>query len=681
MNEFLKTVLSLSLSGTILILLLLWFRSLYKNRLSKRWQYYIWTIVIARLLIPFTPEVSLFGNMFQYYENRQVTREAEQGIPEGASGNYQTEKEQNSERNVLPAEADTGDKSPSTSELMSAGADTWDNVEGSSSSTSGLMSAGADKEGINPNEGYGEIAAGDETGKAAENTWLLKNGDMILNYLWLLWALPALILLVRKVTAYQCFVKYVRSGSREVCGLDILELLAEVCEEMGIKRHVGIYINGCVSSPMLAGIFRPFVVLPGTDMDKAQLYCILKHELIHCRKLDLLYKWLVQATICVHWFNPFVYLCGKEISRLCELACDEAMVREMDMEGRKRYGDTLVNALGVNTGFINNPATVTLSEGGEQLKERLGAIMSYKKRSKLCIAVSFVLSLAVSTGAVAAGAYAAPMYPQSKPGSSQTDSSQGSLASGSTKTSAALITVKPVNSLTDKDAAFVEIDDNSDSDWVNISSNSGEVYSYTQSGYYEEPYIFQLGWNLGDKGFPSYPHKAAVTLEDKTEITASFDDSCKSYATDKEVLASLGRLIDTLRADKSDPKIPLLEKPLVLNVTYVEKDKLEESAEIFYQEEQMLEFSAIFSKLSEKVQKKYGLRMLEDGRVAFWASVAGNMDFDKDMLSYFAEIAYEHDSISFFSVVGDMMTDKAKEKWIARCTADGRNTFRAVLRD
>ena len=64
MNELMKLIVSLSLSGTALILLLLLFRPLYRKRLSKRWQYYIWLVVILRLLLPITPEASLTGNLF-----------------------------------------------------------------------------------------------------------------------------------------------------------------------------------------------------------------------------------------------------------------------------------------------------------------------------------------------------------------------------------------------------------------------------------------------------------------------------------------------------------------------------------------------------------------------------------------------------------------------------------------
>ncbi len=65
MNEILKVVLSLSFSGALLILLLFLLCSLLKERLSKRWQYYIWLVVVARLLLPFAPETNLMTMLFQ----------------------------------------------------------------------------------------------------------------------------------------------------------------------------------------------------------------------------------------------------------------------------------------------------------------------------------------------------------------------------------------------------------------------------------------------------------------------------------------------------------------------------------------------------------------------------------------------------------------------------------------
>lgn len=76
MNELLKTILSLSLSGALLILVLFLCRPLVKDRSSKRWQYYIWLVVVARLLLPFAPETNLVGAIFQYLNNAVIQADA-----------------------------------------------------------------------------------------------------------------------------------------------------------------------------------------------------------------------------------------------------------------------------------------------------------------------------------------------------------------------------------------------------------------------------------------------------------------------------------------------------------------------------------------------------------------------------------------------------------------------------
>lgn len=72
MNEIFKIVLSLSLSGSLLILVLLLCKPLLKSRISKTWQYYVWLVVIARLLLPFTPVVSPVGTLFQMADSAIV---------------------------------------------------------------------------------------------------------------------------------------------------------------------------------------------------------------------------------------------------------------------------------------------------------------------------------------------------------------------------------------------------------------------------------------------------------------------------------------------------------------------------------------------------------------------------------------------------------------------------------
>ena len=75
MNEFMKVLLSLSVSGTLLLLPILGLKPLYKTKFSKRWQYYIWIIVALRFLLPFTPDTTIVGSLFETSGTAVITNE------------------------------------------------------------------------------------------------------------------------------------------------------------------------------------------------------------------------------------------------------------------------------------------------------------------------------------------------------------------------------------------------------------------------------------------------------------------------------------------------------------------------------------------------------------------------------------------------------------------------------
>ena len=122
----------------------------------------------------------------------------------------------------------------------------------------------------------------------------------------------------------------------------------------------------------------------------------------------MFYKWVVQITLCLHWFNPFVYLMCHEINRACELACDETIISTLEAKEQAAYGDTLLNAIGIGGSFHNSIASMTLYENKKMIKERLGTIMNYKKKSIWVMLGSLVLVIGLFAVSTVLGAYAAP---------------------------------------------------------------------------------------------------------------------------------------------------------------------------------------------------------------------------------------------------------------------------------
>lgn len=78
MSSIFKLILSMSLSGSIMILALLLLKPLFREKFSKAWQYYIWIIVLIRLVLPYSPE---FGLLNELYHLRTVNENAVQQPP------------------------------------------------------------------------------------------------------------------------------------------------------------------------------------------------------------------------------------------------------------------------------------------------------------------------------------------------------------------------------------------------------------------------------------------------------------------------------------------------------------------------------------------------------------------------------------------------------------------------
>ena len=342
MNEFIKILLSLSVSGALLLLLILGLRSLYKNRFSKRWQYYIWIIVALRFLLPFTPDTTIVGSLFEKFDTAAITNE----IPTSPN---------------VPVPVGTGnDKAEPI----------WANQEITVSAT---------------RESFNKYVC-----------------------LFFIWSALALVLFVRKVTVYQGFIQYIKAGNKEVSDIKILNLLSDCEEKLNIKTRVELSCNPLIDSPMLIGFFRPRIILPIGELEDKELFYIFVHEMIHYKQRDMFYKWLIQIVVCVHWFNPFVYLLEKEVNKSCELSCDEKVISVLDDTARREYGDILISFLKSNNLYKSSLASVTLTEGAEQLKERLGAIMKFRKKSKAIIAITAIFTVAVCVCFFVTGAYAAP---------------------------------------------------------------------------------------------------------------------------------------------------------------------------------------------------------------------------------------------------------------------------------
>lgn len=155
------------------------------------------------------------------------------------------------------------------------------------------------------------------------------------------------------------------------------------------QPHKDWYVSEGVNSPVLLGIFKPKIVVPPgiPDEDMAD---ILRHERIHIRRLDNLWRFMAVLVCCVHWFNPVCWLCLKYFFADMELSCDEAAIRNLDKPQRKHYANTLLNTASRRSLFAS-------AFGGAKLGDRIQNILSYKR---LTFAASIALVILFAAIAV-----------------------------------------------------------------------------------------------------------------------------------------------------------------------------------------------------------------------------------------------------------------------------------------
>ncbi len=204
----------------------------------------------------------------------------------------------------------------------------------------------------------------------------------------------ALAVLLFNVFSYIRFTKKVRRH-RTRARMEELYKYIGLCGDAMAPR---LYRSAIATTPMLIGFLKPEIILPDREYSDAQLQNVLMHEITHMRRRDVVVKWLSVITCALHWFNPLVWLARREIDRICELSCDEAVIRKLDQKGKQSYGDTLIS-VAADTKATRAVLSTTMCEEKEVLKERLDAIMKYQKRTWLTMVLSTVIVI-IAVGAV-----------------------------------------------------------------------------------------------------------------------------------------------------------------------------------------------------------------------------------------------------------------------------------------
>lgn len=163
---------------------------------------------------------------------------------------------------------------------------------------------------------------------------------------------------------------------------------------MQVKDNI--YLVDHIDSAFVAGLIRPKVYLP-SDIPLKQMGYIIAHEQYHIRRLDHVTKHLSFAALCIHWFNPFVWvafiLSGKDL----EMSCDEAVIKRLGEGIRADYSASLLS-LATGRRII---AGTPLAFGEGDTKGRINNMAKWKQPKKWVSIVSFILCFTILTACAA----------------------------------------------------------------------------------------------------------------------------------------------------------------------------------------------------------------------------------------------------------------------------------------
>ena len=323
------------ITSSVLILALLVLRRVFREKISRRAQYALWLLVLARLLIPVSLPTAGFG----------VLSAAEPAV-EAASSRLESRAVY-----VLPL-----DRAPAAEVPAASQAQPGQVVETGDSF------------------GYPVLSSDGETVTryarqltASELLRYLWYGGMALTGLWFLAGNLRFRWKLRR-----------RRRPYPVEGCPVPVYLAE----------------GWLASPCLVGLLRPAIYLtPAAAAAEERQRHVIAHELTHRRHLDPLWSLLRSVCLVVYWFDPLVWAAALASRTDGELACDEAVLAGLDQEERLAYGRSLLALVPVRrTGGDPFLTATTMAAGKRQMKDRIGRIAQARRTTALALTLALVLA-------------------------------------------------------------------------------------------------------------------------------------------------------------------------------------------------------------------------------------------------------------------------------------------------
>lgn len=171
--------------------------------------------------------------------------------------------------------------------------------------------------------------------------------------------------------------------------------LIKIKKYLYTSTHISnnLYLLNNINTPFILGITRPKIYLPKT-VSYAEMDYIIFHEKVHIKRCDHIIRFLSYFVLCIHWFNPLVWLAFHLSGKDMEMSCDEAVIKHMGNDIKKDYSQSLLNF----TVGKKNPGMTSLSFSEGDTKDRIKNILNFRKPNPVVILFSIFFVVFILLG-------------------------------------------------------------------------------------------------------------------------------------------------------------------------------------------------------------------------------------------------------------------------------------------
>ena len=208
-----------------------------------------------------------------------------------------------------------------------------------------------------------------------------------------IWLSGICLLMAKQVAEYVRLVRLAAGYADRVMTPEQRSFLDGLKKQYGIRRRVFLYEAPEKEYTMTFGFFCPVIVC-GRETASREAELLVRHELVHIKRMDAFWKMFMQLAAMLHWWNPLVWKLRRDFEQVCECSCDEIVMQEKTKEEVKEYLRLMIEeAQEKKTEKVSMRWKSGFGDDAQKIKERMENLMKRKKWSRIA-AVTLVTVLA-----------------------------------------------------------------------------------------------------------------------------------------------------------------------------------------------------------------------------------------------------------------------------------------------